>query len=70
MSPYHVIGTVFKAIYRFDNKNEFMGYTDVITGYFFDADDILQKFVISKDAEKGSDHFRWEYPFIEKSTAG
>lgn len=65
--PYHVIGTVFKTIYRFDNKNEFMGYTDVITGYFFDADDILQKFVISKDAEKGGDNFRWEYPFIEKA---
>lgn len=65
--PYHVIGTVFKTIYRFDDSNEFMGYTDVIIGYFFDTDDILQKFVISRDVEKGSDNFRWEYPFIEKA---
>lgn len=65
--PYHVIGTVFKTIYRFDDSNEFMGYTDVITGYFFNADDILQKFVISEDVKKGSDNFRWEYPFIEKA---
>lgn len=65
--PYHVIGTVFKTIYRFDDSNEFMGYTDVITGYFFDADDILQKFVISKDVEKDSDNFRWERLFIEKA---
>lgn len=65
--PYHVIGAVFKTIYRFDDSNEFMGYTDIITGYFFNADDILQKFVISRDVEKGSDNFRWEYPFIEKA---